>query len=179
MSLGQGKRGAVTGSQGVSGCPASESACGVRNQAPHLSTRGSSPNPSSADDMSLSQSVLAAVIRSDTAYLLCQRPTQKRHGGLWEFPGGKVEQAETLEQAARRELREELGVELQRLGPTLLTVNDPGSIFTIHFTEVAILGVPRALEHTDVKWVPLEDLPSYPLAPSDRAFVEYLLRSRT
>jgi 8-oxo-dGTP pyrophosphatase MutT (NUDIX family) len=59
--------------------------------------------------------VLAAVIRRQDRYLVCRRPAHKRHGGLWEFPGGKLEPGETLLEAARRELREELGAEVSDL----------------------------------------------------------------
>ena len=55
--------------------------------------------------------VLATVIRRDGRLLVCQRPSHKRHGGLWEFPGGKVEPGESDLAASRRELAEELGVE--------------------------------------------------------------------
>jgi 8-oxo-dGTP diphosphatase len=52
--------------------------------------------------------VVAAVIKRNDYYLICKRPKGKRHGGLWEFPGGKVEEGENIETAARRELAEEL-----------------------------------------------------------------------
>ena len=54
--------------------------------------------------------VLAAVIKRNERYLICKRPENKRHGGLWEFPGGKIEIGESNFEAAVRELREELGV---------------------------------------------------------------------
>ena len=52
--------------------------------------------------------VVAAVVRRGNKMLVCQRPLHKHHGGLWEFPGGKVEHQETLNAAAQRELAEEL-----------------------------------------------------------------------
>ena len=50
--------------------------------------------------------VLAAVVRRDDRYLVCRRPAHKRHGGLWEFPGGKIHAGETLLGAARRAERD-------------------------------------------------------------------------
>ena len=60
--------------------------------------------------------VIAAVVWRGDRLLVCQRPAHKRHGGLWEFPGGKVEAGESDAAAARRELREELGVEVTAVG---------------------------------------------------------------
>jgi 8-oxo-dGTP diphosphatase len=116
--------------------------------------------------------VLAAVIQRQGRYLLCLRPPQKRHGGLWEFPGGKLEAGESLAQAARRELKEEVGVEVTEWGPPLFSHREAGSRYQIEFLPIEIIGEPRALEHDQVRWVSLEELKSLPLAPSDRAFAE-------
>ena len=68
--------------------------------------------------------------------MICRRPVHKRHGGLWEFPGGKLRAEESLEEAARRELEEELGMTLVRTGRRLFAKVDPGSRFKIEFLEV-------------------------------------------
>jgi 8-oxo-dGTP diphosphatase len=117
--------------------------------------------------------VLAAVIRRQGRYLLCLRPPQKRHCGLWEFPGGKLEAKESLAQAARRELWEELGVEVTECGPLLFSHQEAESPFRIEFVPVEIAGEPRALEHPEIRWVSVEELKEMPLAPSDRAFAEW------
>jgi len=57
------------------------------------------------------------VIERDGLLFVCQRPHHKRHGGLWEFPGGKLEGSEEDEAAVRRELREELNLDLDAVGP--------------------------------------------------------------
>jgi mutator protein MutT len=118
------------------------------------------------------QRVLAAVIRRHGRLLLCQRPPHKRHGGLWEFPGGKVEAGESDLEAVRRELREELAVEVTWAGAVSFAVLDPGSEFRIEFLPVEIAGEPAALEHTRVAWFRAEELSALALAPSDRRFVE-------
>lgn len=123
-------------------------------------------------------SVLAAVVEQDGKFLVCQRPANKRHGSLWEFPGGKLEVGESHLEAARRELAEELGVRVLSIGATILSIADPGSEFLIEFVPTTIDGDPQCLEHTDLKWMTLPDLPSVELAPSDRRFVEFLLSSR-
>ena len=119
-------------------------------------------------------SVLAAVVRRDDRYLICQRPAHKRHGGLWEFPGGKLEPGETHAHAARRELADELDVAVQTVGTLLFSVADPGSQFVIEFVPVTIDGEPRCIEHSALQWLPLDQLPALDLAPSDRRFVEFL-----
>ena len=124
--------------------------------------------------------VVAAVIERSGEYLICQRPAHKRHGGLWEFPGGKVETGETIETAVRRELREEIGVEVISVGEIVLSRQDLDSPFIIHFVTVIIRGAPVALEHDQLAWISPGEAVALPLAPSDSAFVEHLLRkSRT
>jgi mutator protein MutT len=119
--------------------------------------------------------VIAAVVQRDEKYLICQRPAHKRHGSLWEFPGGKLEAGEASLEAARRELAEELGVKTLAVGPSLFAIADPGSEFMIDFVPTVIDGEPQCLEHLDLKWMSLEELALLPLAPSDRRFVEFLL----
>jgi 8-oxo-dGTP diphosphatase len=123
-------------------------------------------------------SVLAAVVQRNEKYLICQRPVGKRHGSLWEFPGGKLEAGETYLDAARRELAEELGVKVLTVGSPLFSSADPGSDFLIEFVPTVIDGEPQCFEHLDLKWMPLEDVESLQLAPSDRRFVEFLRSAR-
>jgi 8-oxo-dGTP diphosphatase len=117
--------------------------------------------------------VLASVVERDQRLLVCRRPLHKRHGGLWEFPGGKVREGESDLEAARRELREELGVEVTGVGAVALSVPDPGSDFVIEFLPVEIRGEPECLEHMAVEWRAEEELLSVPLAPSDRRYVAF------
>jgi mutator protein MutT len=121
--------------------------------------------------------VVAAVIERGGQYLICRRPVHKRHGGLWEFPGGKIEPGESSIDAACRELREELAVEVTTVHPSLLSVADPGSAFIIDFVPTEILGDPKCLEHSELRWVTPPELDKLDLAPSDRQFADFLLRS--
>lgn len=115
--------------------------------------------------------VLAAVVRRDGRFLLGRRPPGKRHGGLWEFPGGKMAEGESVAEAARRELREELDLEVSEVGEVLFEARDPGSPFLIRFVRVRAEGEPRALEHTEVGWFECDDLAGVALAPTDARFV--------
>lgn len=119
--------------------------------------------------------VLAAVVEREGRLLLARRPPGKRHAGLWELPGGKFLPGETPLAAARRELAEELGVKVAAVGDLLLARPDPGSVFIVEFYRVEMHGEPVALEHTELAWVLPEELAGYDLAPSDRAFAEWLL----
>jgi mutator protein MutT len=112
----------------------------------------------------------------DSRYLIAQRPLHKRHGGLWEFPGGKFELGESPIDAARRELAEELGVAVTSVGECLLEVHDEGSPFVIEFYPVWFEGEPTALEHEELRWATLEELTGLPLAPADARMVHYLRR---
>lgn len=116
--------------------------------------------------------VVAAVVRRADRFLVARRPPSKRHGGLWEFPGGKVLDGESDREALERELGEELDVGLRSVGETLFEAGDPGTAFVIRFRRVRIRGEPRALEHTEIRWVPRSALPALALAPGDARFVE-------
>jgi mutator protein MutT len=119
--------------------------------------------------------VVAAVIRRGPEYLVGRRPAQKRHGGLWEFPGGKIQEAESDLEATRRELAEELAIEVVSLGPVLFTTTDPGSVYRIRFIEARVVGSPQPLEHSELRWATPTELIEMPLAPSDARFVSECL----
>jgi 8-oxo-dGTP diphosphatase len=121
--------------------------------------------------------VLAAVCTRDAHFLIAKRPLHKRHGGLWEFPGGKFEPGESPFDAARRELAEELDVAVTSVGKCLFTVQDEGSPFVIEFYPVSFTGEPTALEHAEWRWATLEEMVALPLAPSDARLVDYLRQS--
>ena len=121
--------------------------------------------------------VIAAVIKRNNKLLLCQRPDNKRYGGLWEFPGGKLEPGETMLDAASRELCEELGVDVESIGEEYFVIHDPGSNFVINFYHVEIIGEPSPLEHSNIAWVSKDDLEGYSFAINDEKFVEHYLNS--
>jgi mutator protein MutT len=127
-------------------------------------------NPEGADDVT----VVAAVLTREASFLLGLRPRIKRHGGLWEFPGGKVDPREHPTEALARELLEELGLAHVEVGRRLAAFQDPGSPFRIHFYQVQAADEARALEHEAIRWVTLDEADALPLAPSDLQMVQWL-----
>jgi len=121
------------------------------------------------------QRVVAAVIEQDGRYLLCQRPPGKRHAGLWEFPGGKVQDGESDGEALRRELLEELRV-APAAEPLLAAEHRDGvSGFLICFLRTVIDGEPECLEHASIGWFLPRQVKKLALAPADKAFSLQLL----
>jgi len=124
--------------------------------------------------------VVAAVIREGDLLLVCQRPIGKRHAGLWEFPGGKLEANEALFDGAKRELLEELGLNVIAVGKILFSILDPGSTFRVNFVEVIISSEkkPFAVEHSQIAWLDIDQLRLLALAPTDQRFVDWLAEQK-
>lgn len=121
--------------------------------------------------------VVAAVIEREGEVLLCRRPREKRHGGRWEFPGGKILQNESILSAARREILEELGLKVLGVRGQSVPMDDPASDYTIEFVATVTQGDPEPMEHEEIAWVRLDEVTDYDLAPADRTFAEQHLRS--
>ncbi len=80
---------------------------------------------------------VGVLIAPDGRFLLTSRPEGKVYAGHWEFPGGKVEPGETVEQALRRELHEELGITIGAAEPWRVTLHDyPHALVRLHFCKV-------------------------------------------
>ena len=80
---------------------------------------------------------VGVLLRGDGAFLLTSRPAGKVYAGYWEFPGGKVEPGETIEQALRRELREEIGLTIGAVHPWKVErVDYPHALVRLNFCKV-------------------------------------------
>jgi A/G-specific adenine glycosylase len=124
--------------------------------------------------------VTAAVIRKNGRLLIAQRPLGGRLGGLWEFPGGKVEPGETLPQCLRREIKEELGVRI-KVGKRITSIDHAYTHFkiTLHAFECELVsGKPQALQVEDFKWARMSELQKYAFAKTDLRIIE-ALRARS
>ncbi len=117
-----------------------------------------------------------AIFGGDGRVLLARRNEDDFLGGLWEFPGGKREAGETLEECLVRELREELGVEVA-VGDHLITIHHGYSHFRITLYVYRcwlIAGTPQCLDCADVRWVTLEEMEALPMSVTDRQIARTL-----
>jgi 8-oxo-dGTP diphosphatase len=121
--------------------------------------------------------VVAAVLFDGARRVLISRRLPGRHmAGYWEFPGGKLDQHELPELALRRELREELGIDLQRCHP-LLQLRHHYADRTVELEVFVVdesLGEPQGLEGQALKWVSVTELPTQRLLPADGPIIEAL-----
>ncbi len=119
----------------------------------------------------------AVVRRNDGRILICQRKPEGLLGGLWEFPGGKLEDGESLEHAAAREVLEETGVRV-KIGAKIAVVKHAYSHFkiTLHAFEAEFVsGTPRALGCDKVKWVRPNELERYAFPKANLLIVSRIL----
>jgi 8-oxo-dGTP diphosphatase len=121
-----------------------------------------------------------ALIDAEGRILLAQRPAEKNLGGLWEFPGGKIERGESPETALIRELHEELAISVKasQLAPFGFASH---SYETFHLLMPLYVcrtwqGTLTALEHAAIAWVAPQKLAAYPLTPADIPLIPELCR---
>lgn len=122
--------------------------------------------------------VVAALIWKGGRFMICQRPTHKARGLLWEFVGGKVEPGETKEQALVRECREELGITVA-VGDVFTEVTHVYPDLSVHLTlfDACIAeGKPQLLEHRDLRWITPDEIDSYDFCPADEAILKEIAK---
>jgi len=120
--------------------------------------------------------VVAALVRRDGKILITRRPDHVHLGGLWEFPGGKVEGGESLTAALRREILEELGIKIEVLTQCFSTeFHYAEKSVHLHFFDCAITeGEPRAIHSTELRWVDLAELCSFSFPEADKDLIAHL-----
>jgi mutator protein MutT len=119
--------------------------------------------------------VVAAVIERDGSLLVTRRQPGVHLEGLWEFPGGKIDQQETHAEALRREIREELDADV-RVGPLVLGTTHayPEKTVTLYFYRCTLIGTPRPLIGQEMRWVTRQELKELPFPAADAELIRVL-----
>jgi A/G-specific adenine glycosylase len=125
--------------------------------------------------------IAVGLVFDDNKLLIQRRPDEGLLGGLWEFPGGKQEEGESVEAACRRELREELGIDVA-VDDHFYTLSHAYSHFkiTLHAFRCHVeAGTPEAREDQPFRWVGLDALDDYAFPRANRRLIEELERRQT
>ena len=125
--------------------------------------------------------VTAAIIKNnDGEILICQRADNASMGGMWEFPGGKLEKHETLEDCIIRECREELSVAISIEGIfAQIDYQYPDKLIHFTFFNASIIdGGIKMKVHQSIKWTALSDIKSYKFCPADIDILDMLINKK-
>ncbi|MDC3080899.1 (deoxy)nucleoside triphosphate pyrophosphohydrolase [Paracoccaceae bacterium] len=120
--------------------------------------------------------VVAAVIKKDNLFLIANRSFKANSSGLWEFPGGKVEEKETFVSALIREIEEELSLKIQ-VGDKITSIDLKASdkhLFVHYFYALILSGQITLNVHSEFKWVERDQLSSFKYIDSDRYVLKHL-----
>ena len=122
--------------------------------------------------------VAVGVIKRGTHIFISKRPDTLHQGGKWEFPGGKREANETMEQALARELMEEIGIKVVSQIPLMCIEHDYGDkrvVLDVRVIE-GFEGEPKGMEGQQTCWVAMADLNQYDFPAANYAIIEQLQR---
>ncbi len=122
--------------------------------------------------------IVRGVAERNVEILLAKRPDHLHKGGLWEFPGGKVEAGESAVEALRRELVEELGITVQEAGPLLEVpyVYPEKTVLLDVYLVSLFAGEPEGKEGQAIRWVSLTALRDFAFPEANAPIVDYLLQ---
>ena len=123
--------------------------------------------------------VTAAVIERGDEILVTRRPDGVHLEGHWEFPGGKCEAGESLDACLARELREELGIEVEVGEELLATSHDyPDRRVELHFLSCTLIGTPVPQLGQEMQWVRRSNLSALRFPPADEELIRLLAHER-
>jgi A/G-specific adenine glycosylase len=148
-------------------------------QAHHLNLQSVIPMSETRDPLPHKLIGVAVIWNEQGQILIDKRPQSGLLGGLWEFPGGKVEPNETLAECVVREIQEELGIEIAVL-EHFMTIEHAYTHFkvtlSVHHCR-HLSGDPQPIECDEVKWVSLDELDQYPFPTANQKIIEALRKS--
>ena len=119
---------------------------------------------------------VAAIWNEQKQILIDRRRQEGLLGGLWEFPGGKLEAGETVEECIQREIKEELGIEIE-VGDRLITIDHAYSHFSVTLMVHQcrhLSGIPQPIECDEVRWVTLDEIEQYPFPKANIKIIQAL-----
>ena len=121
--------------------------------------------------------VTAAVISDGDKILITRRPENKRHAGLWEFPGGKVDPGESPEKALCREIREELDAEVQvmEIFEVVFHRYDWGPVLILAYSCRLITRSIHNIGVSEHRWIHPRELHEFPILPADQPIIDRLV----
>jgi mutator protein MutT len=121
--------------------------------------------------------VCGALIERDGEFIIARRKPDDTFGGLWEFPGGSIEPGEDREECLKREIKEELGVDIE-VGRLIYTFADeiPSLKINVFLFECKIKkGIPRPIDCQEVRWADLVRLKRLKLAQADKKVLNWII----
>lgn len=121
--------------------------------------------------------VTAAILRNNGRVLITRRPDGKPHADMWEFPGGKLSKNESPEECLRREILEELNlqIEVKSIFEIAYHRYEWGPVLILAYECISFGGEIRNIEVAEHQWVLPADLPKYPILPADRPIIQKLM----
>jgi len=125
--------------------------------------------------------IAVGILRDNEKILLCQRKKGGRYGLKWEFPGGKLEREESTEHCVRRELYEELSIEIHSIEHihTEAAYYEDGGIFNVAYCFISgFTGEPQNNVFEQIRWVTLDELQYMDVLDGNKSFITYLMNQR-
>jgi len=123
---------------------------------------------------------IGIILNPQKQILISKRPLHKLGGGLWEFPGGKIENGETPQQALVRELEEEVGIQVLKVEKLLQYHHDylGHSALLEIFIVLDFGGQPRSAEGQEIQWITEQEFSNYQFLEANNKVIEYFLAHR-
>ncbi|MEL7355073.1 MAG: A/G-specific adenine glycosylase [Cyanobacteria bacterium J06560_6] len=124
---------------------------------------------------------VAVITDSEGKILIDRRKQEGLLGGLWEFPGGKIEPGESQEDCVKREIKEELDIEIE-VGSKLITIDHAYTHFKVTlnvFDCKHLSGEPQPIECDEIKWVTLDEIDEYPFPKANGQIIEAMRKQAT